>query len=161
MQRFILRHRQRSGACQITAVYTIHTHDVTDSTAALHLSLLLPLPTPATVTQTLQPASQMHQYFMCSRGWHRLPLWSSEVAEAKVLHKRGSIQARAGCSEGSGYRGGRHTEKHPLHKNPSEQERLWDADTFMFSTQRRICLHGSAFKISARIYSRQYNELLF
>lgn len=35
-----------------------YTHDVSDSTPALHLSILLPLPSPTTVTQTLQPASQ-------------------------------------------------------------------------------------------------------
>lgn len=42
----------------------------------------------------------------------------SGEAEAKALHKRGSIQARAGCSEGSSYCGGHHTERNaPLHKS--------------------------------------------
>lgn len=132
--------------CQITAAHMSHTWYSGPDVDAASATAANP-PPHTTVTQTRR---QTHQYFMCFGDWHRL-VSVAGIAEAKVLYKRASIRAAAGCSEGSSYWGGRHTEKHPQHKSPSTQGSSRDVDTSVFSTQRLICSDNSHW-----IYLFQY-----
>ena len=116
-----------------------------------HLSLLLPLPANATVTQTRsRPTRHISGGCVLGTGTGCLCRAASssrprpQTKEALFRPRAALVQSNTHCT------------------GPWEQDGLWGVHTFLFSTQRWICLRGSASKgIPARFYSHRYNELLF
>lgn len=128
VQCFILGHRQLCGECQITAAYMIHTHDVTEATPALHLSLLLLLPSARNCYINTQPVSQSARCISSScvletgtgclcraAGWLRPWSYTTEA-----LFRPESAALRAAATEEAVAQSNTHSTRDPQNKTSCE-----------------------------------------
>lgn len=145
------------GECQITAIYMSHTWCKWLDGSPTSVSAATPPLTRNCYANARPDASVVHVFWRLAQaasvaGWPRPRPYTKEALfkpEPAALRAAATVEAI--------------TQRETPHytRVPSEQERLWDFGTFMFSTQRQICLDGSAFKIPFRIHSFQHKMPLF
>lgn len=139
---FILRHRHVGGQCQITAVYMIHTwcnwHDEPCICQCCCCCRCFTLPsTHNCYTNAAWCISSSCVFETGTNCLCGVAGWTGP----EVLHKGGSIQVGAGCSEGSS----RHTHREtPTPRVPENKKGSEMLTPLCSCTQQQICLHGSA-----------------
>lgn len=149
MQSFILRHI--NSVVSVKSLQSIwYTHDVTDSTQALHLSLLLPLPSTLNCYTNSQPVSQSARCISSScvletgtdclcrvAGW---PRPRSHTKEA--LFGPGPAAPRAAAIT---------QRKHPLHESLRTRTALRCWHLYVFHTAADLFAWVGFKRIPARI----------